>query len=70
MLRERGWQVPAYPLPSKMQDVTIMRIVVRNSFSMDMAHFLLEDLKRAVDHLENLDTPFPQAVRQEKSFHH
>ncbi len=70
MLRERGWQVPAYPLPSKMQDVTIMRVVVRNSFSMDMAHLFLEDVKRAVDHLENLDAPFPERLRQEKSFHH
>lgn len=70
MLRERGWQVPAYPLPSGMQDVTIMRVVVRNSFSMDMAHLFLEDFKRAVAHLEDIDRPFPQVLRQENAFHH
>ncbi|SMC04789.1 glutamate decarboxylase [Sulfobacillus thermosulfidooxidans DSM 9293] len=70
VLRERGWQVPAYPLPPTMQDVTIMRIVVRNSFSMDMAQLFLDDLNRAVAYLQGLDHPFPQALRQHKPFHH
>lgn len=70
MLRERGWQVPAYPLPPTMQDITIMRVVVRNSFSMDMAHLFLDDFKRAVAHLEGLEQPFPKALRQETTFHH
>jgi len=70
VLHERGWQVPAYPLPASMEDTTIMRVVVRNSFSMDLAHLFLEDLIRAVDHLQSLTHPFPAQIRQTKPFHH
>jgi len=70
VMRERGWQVPAYPLPPKMEDTIIMRIVVRNSFSMDMAHLLLNDLKRAVEHLESLKQAYPKGIRHSKPFHH
>lgn len=70
LLRERGWQVPVYPLPDKMDDVTIARVVVRNSFSMDLAHLFLDDLRRSVDYLEHLDHPFPHSVREAESFHH
>lgn len=70
LLRERGWQVPAYPLPESMTDITIMRVVVRNSFSMDLAHLFLDDFKRAVDYLESLDRPYPKPVTASKVFHH
>lgn len=70
LLRERGWQVPAYPLPPKLEAITIMRVVVRHSFSMDLAHLFLEDLQRSVDYLEHLDHPFPHAIRSEQSFAH
>ncbi len=70
LMRERGWQVPAYPLPSAMEDVTIMRVVVRNSFSMDLAHLFLEDLKRAVDQLERADQPLPAHITEKRPFHH
>lgn len=70
LLRERGWQVPAYPLPPDMEEVTIMRVVVRNSFSMDLAHLFLDDLERAVSHLESLETPYPKVADPAKPFHH
>ncbi|MDA8193547.1 MAG: glutamate decarboxylase [Thermaerobacter sp.] len=70
LLRERGWQVPAYPLPPVMDDITIMRVVVRNSFSMDLAHLFLDDFTRSVAYLESLQGPFPHAVRAAKPFHH
>lgn len=70
LLRERGWQVPAYPLPPAMEDVTIMRVVVRNSFSMDLAHLFLDDLSRTVSYLESLDRPYQLGSRQAKPFHH
>ena len=40
-LRLRGWQVPAYTFPENMTDTAVMRIVVRNGFSMDLANLLL-----------------------------
>jgi glutamate decarboxylase len=45
-LRQRGWRVPAYTFPADMQDTAVIRIVVRNGFSMDMADLLLEDLRQ------------------------
>jgi glutamate decarboxylase len=47
-LRGRGWQVPAYTFPEDMTDTAVMRIVVRNGFSRDMAGMLLDDLRRQV----------------------
>jgi len=51
-LRQRGWQVPAYTMPPNREDLAVLRIVVRNGFSYDMAAMLLEDLKRVVEKLE------------------
>ncbi len=45
-LRERGWLIPAYTFPDAMTDTAVMRIVVRNGFSMDLAGLLLEDIRR------------------------
>jgi glutamate decarboxylase len=44
-LRLRGWLVPAYTFPENMQDTAVIRIVVRNGFSMDLAGLLLDDLR-------------------------
>jgi len=68
-LRERGWQIPAYPLPKSMEDVTIMRIVVRNGLSMDMAYLLVDDIKRSVEYLGNLEGKMPKE-KPNIHFHH
>jgi glutamate decarboxylase len=44
-LRARGWLVPAYTLPADMTDTAVLRIVVRNGFSRDLADILLADLR-------------------------
>jgi glutamate decarboxylase len=44
-LRTRGWLVPAYTLPADLTDVAVLRIVVRNGFSRDLADVLLSDLE-------------------------
>lgn len=69
-LRTFGWQVPAYDLPENMKDVTIMRIVVRNEFSMNMAHYFLKNLKQSVTYLDSLDSPLPQDTKKDVGFHH
>ena len=51
-LRMNGWQVPAYTLPDDATDVAVLRIVVREGFSMDLAALLLEDLATTVDALD------------------
>ena len=51
-LRERGWQVPAYTMPADAEDLAVLRIVVREGFSRDLAGLLLQDLKNVVADLE------------------
>jgi len=51
-LRERGWQVPAYTFPENREDLAVLRIVCRNGFSRDLADLFLQDLRAAVDELQ------------------
>jgi glutamate decarboxylase len=44
-LRQRGWLVPAYTFPADLQDVAVLRVVVRNGFSLDLARLFLADLR-------------------------
>ena len=71
-LRMRGWQVPAYTFPADMTDTAVMRIVVRNGFSMDLANLLLDDLRlhvRALEHHPQTQPP-PEIQRKRQSFRH
>jgi len=68
-LRERGWLVPAYKMPPKREDLAVLRVVVRNGFSHDMADLFLADLRSALDWLDGLAGPMPHEA-QPSSFHH
>ncbi|HCU92205.1 MAG TPA: glutamate decarboxylase, partial [Actinobacteria bacterium] len=67
-LRERGWLVPAYTFPADMQDTAVIRIVVRNGFSRDLADAFLADLRRharsLAEHPQAHAPLVPEAVRQ------
>jgi glutamate decarboxylase len=71
-LRMRGWQVPAYTFPADLTDLAVMRIVVRNGFSMDLANLLLDDLRKHVTMLEHhpQTQPPPEIQRKRESFKH
>jgi glutamate decarboxylase len=56
-LRTRGWLVPAYTFPENMQDTAVLRIVVRNGFSLDLANSLLDDLRTQVQVLASHRQP-------------
>ncbi|MCW2516848.1 MAG: gadB, partial [Mycobacterium sp.] len=43
-LRAYGWQVPAYTMPDNATNVTVLRIVVREGFSADLARALKDDV--------------------------
>ncbi|GHO89295.1 glutamate decarboxylase [Dictyobacter formicarum] len=45
-LRDRGWIVPAYTYPKNLEHLAVMRIVVKDGFSRDMANILLNDMRR------------------------
>jgi glutamate decarboxylase len=51
-LRGRGWLVPAYTFPANLQETAVLRIVVKNGFSMDLAGCLLSDIREHVKMLE------------------
>ena len=52
-LRAYGWQVPAYTMPENATDIAVLRIVVREGFSMDLARALRDDTITALDHLDD-----------------
>jgi glutamate decarboxylase len=53
-LRSFGWQVPAYTMPDNASDVVVLRIVVREGFSADLARMLRDDLITVLGHLDAL----------------
>jgi glutamate decarboxylase len=67
-LRMRGWLVPAYPMPPAIEDVSVLRIVVRNGFGPDLASMLVADLRRTVESLERGGHGGADEARP--SFHH
>jgi glutamate decarboxylase len=67
LLRERGWQVPAYTFPANREDLAVLRVVCRNGFSQDLAEDFLSDLKRVVDELEAADHV---TISGPSGFHH
>lgn len=65
-LKQNGWMVPAYTMPADIQDMIVMRLVVRQGFSRDMADMLLGDIAAAVEELEKLEYPTPSRIAIEK----
>ena len=71
-MRMRGWQVPAYTFPENLTDMAVMRIVVRNGFSMDLARLFLDDLRlhlRMLEHNPQTQPP-PEIQAKRHSFAH
>jgi glutamate decarboxylase len=48
-LRERGWIVPAYTLPANADDIAVLRMVVKESFSKDMVEMLFKDIMDSIE---------------------
>ncbi|MGV9802313.1 glutamate decarboxylase [Mycobacterium sp. NPDC003449] len=53
-LRAYGWQVPAYTMPEGATDVVVLRVVVREGFSADLARALKDDTITVLAHLDKL----------------
>lgn len=51
-LRAYGWQVPAYTMPPGAENISVLRVVVREGFSADLARSLWEDLHAVLTHLD------------------
>jgi len=67
-LREHGWLVPAYTFPEHRTDLAVLRIVIRNGFTHDLADQLLTDLRNELPRLSH--QPHPQRSTESSSFSH
>lgn len=65
-LMQSGWMVPAYTMPKDIEDMVVMRIVIRQGMSRDMADMLIEDINNAVIELEKLQYPTPSRIEAQK----
>lgn len=68
-LQQSGWMVPAYTMPANIEQTIVMRIVVRQGMSRDMADMLLQDIRNAVAEFEELQYPTPSRLKFERSEH-
>ena len=57
VLQQSGWMVPAYTMPKNIDSLVVMRVVVRQGMSRDMADMLLSDIGNAVAGFEKLKYP-------------
>ncbi len=60
-LRERGWIIPAYTLPPNAEDITVLRMVIKETFSRDMVNMLFQDI---MDVCEKLDESFEEEQKK------
>jgi glutamate decarboxylase len=67
-LRQFGWLVPAYTFPENLQDLAVLRIVVRAGMTGEMADRLIQQLRQQTDFLQSLERPMPGESR--KAFSH
>ena len=58
-LLQRGWQVPAFALTGGAKDISVMRVMIRQGVSRDMAALLVDDIKRAIGHFEQHPVSVP-----------
>ena len=69
-LRTRGWQVPAYSMPPKRPDLVVQRILIRHGFSRDLAAALLDDIRRALEHVKRHPVSQPLTEAEAGGHHH
>lgn len=69
-LRMRGWQVPAYTLPARREDVVVQRILIRADVSRDLASILIRDMKTAIDFLTRSRGTLLGVLRDGTAFSH
>jgi len=67
-VRRQGWIVPAYTLPPDADDVHVLRMVVKENFSRDMAELLVADIESGMQALDAL--PAGTARLSEPNDHH
>lgn len=65
-LKQSGWMIPAYTMPRNIEQMVVMRVVVRQGMSHDMADMLLTDIRNAVEEFEQLHYPTETRLKYEQ----
>jgi glutamate decarboxylase len=63
-LRQAGWLVPAYTFPENLEDLAVLRMVIRAGMTSEMADLLIKHLQDQTEFLESLDAPLPSEHRR------
>ena len=69
-LSTRGWQVPAFQLMDGAKDIAIMRLMVRQGVSRDMASLLIDDMKRAIEGFKKRPVPVGLTEKERGAYSH
>jgi len=69
-LRARGWQVAAYSMVPAIEDIVVMRVLVRHGFSRHMADLLLDDIRRTLDYFEKHPLQYKMTAADGASHNH
>jgi glutamate decarboxylase len=65
-LRARGWIVPAYTMAPNAEHIAVLRVVVREGLSRDLAGKLVEDMQRAIQKLSSRPPVTPTHKKEPK----
>ncbi|MFG2226011.1 glutamate decarboxylase [Streptomyces sp. NPDC048644] len=69
-MKERGWLLPAYTFPPHREDLSVLRVVCRNGFSLDLADLFLADLIQLLPELRRQEHPLGRSEAEATAFHH
>lgn len=61
-MRIDGWFVPSYSMPKGAEQLKLLRVTIREDFSMSMADSFLKSLTNALAHLDRLHAPKPTTI--------
>ncbi|HMQ70728.1 MAG TPA: glutamate decarboxylase [Ignavibacteria bacterium] len=62
-----GWQIPAYTLSKDLENVVVMRIVVRQGTGIDLADLLIENIQRHIEFLNKLEKPSESLLAMQRN---
>ncbi|KTD61141.1 glutamate decarboxylase [Legionella spiritensis] len=66
-LKKYGWIIPAYSLPAEAEDISVLRMVIKENFSHDLAEKLISDIKEVIRNLQGQTTSKPTVVKEHRS---
>ena len=66
-LRQKGWIVPAYTLPANADDIAVLRMVIKESFSKDMVEMLFTDIMESIEKLEQSEDERVNTINKNKN---